>query len=96
MTTPIHLSDAQMSAIFAASHPLPANQRGPFLEACAQALARLPEIGDGDVHRVVMATQKKFWDPPQFKSDAGASGAAGGSTAMTSMTGRTKRCSRGH
>jgi hypothetical protein len=53
-----------MSAILAASHPLPPDARGPFLEACARELAALPEIGDGVVHRVVMACQRKFFDPP--------------------------------
>jgi hypothetical protein len=71
MSPPICLTDAQMSAVFAASHPLPPNRRGPFLEACAHALARLPMIGDGDVHRVVMAVQRKYFDPPAFGSDSG-------------------------
>jgi hypothetical protein len=64
MSSPIHLTDAQMSALLAASYPLHANQRNQFLETCARELARLGDIGDGDVHRVVMAVQKRFFDPP--------------------------------
>jgi hypothetical protein len=73
MTSPLCLTDAQMSALLAASYPLHANQRNEFLETCARELARLGDIGDGDVHRVVMAVQKRFWDPPQFVRDNGAS-----------------------
>ena len=62
--TPIRLSDQQMDAIFAAAHPLAPHVRGPFLEACARALAGLPEVGDGIVHRVIMNVQRKFFDPP--------------------------------
>ena len=64
MQSPIKLSDEQMTAIFAASHPLPPDVRGPFLEACARELAALPEIGDGAVFRIVTMVQKQFFDPP--------------------------------
>ena len=62
----IRLTDEQANAVFAAAHPLQPHQRSPFLEACAQELARLPEIGDGAVFRVVTAVQKRFLDPPTF------------------------------
>jgi hypothetical protein len=55
-----------MSAILAASYPLPSNKRAPFLEACARELARLPEIGDGTLHRVVMQVQRAYFDPPEL------------------------------
>jgi hypothetical protein len=73
ITSPIRLTDDQMSAILAASFPLRPNQRSRFLEACAQELARLPEIGDGAVHRVVSEVQRRFFDPPEFATDNGAS-----------------------
>jgi hypothetical protein len=38
--------------------------RGPFLEEVARTLATLPDIGDGALHRVIMAVQSKHWDPP--------------------------------
>ena len=68
---PLRLSGEQMNALLAASYPLPTNRRGPFLAACARELARLPMIGDGDVQRVVMAVQKRYFDPPQFGTDGG-------------------------
>jgi hypothetical protein len=61
---PVRLTDEQMSAILAASHPLPPDVRGAFLETCARELAGLSEIGDGTVHRVVMVVQRRYFDPP--------------------------------
>jgi hypothetical protein len=63
-TPPIALSDAQMSALLAASYPLPPESRLAFLEACARELSRLPEVGDGALHRIVMVTQRLYFDPP--------------------------------
>jgi hypothetical protein len=63
-TSPLALTDEQMTAILAASHPLPPDVRGPFLEACARELAALPVVGDGVVHRVVMFCQQRYFDPP--------------------------------
>jgi hypothetical protein len=68
---PISLTDEQLSAIYAASVPLAPHQRSPFLADCATALAQLPEIGDGAVHRIVMVVQRKYFDPPQFATDNG-------------------------
>jgi hypothetical protein len=62
---PVRLSDAQMSAIFAASHPLPPASRSAFLADVAVALSRLPEVGDGVVHRVIMDVQRRYFDPPE-------------------------------
>jgi hypothetical protein len=48
----IALTDAQMSALLAASYPLPSASRPAFLEHCARELSAMPAIGDGAVHRV--------------------------------------------
>jgi hypothetical protein len=61
---PIALNDDQMSALLAASYPLPPDSRSAFLEHCARELARLPVIGDGAVHRVVMNVQRLYFDAP--------------------------------
>jgi hypothetical protein len=63
---PVRLTDEQMSAVLAASHPLPRHARSAFLAACAQELAQLPELGDGAVHRTIMKVQREFFDPPQL------------------------------
>jgi hypothetical protein len=67
-TTPICLTDDQISALFAAAHPLPPASRSAFLEHCARELAQLPELGDGAVHRVVMSVQKLYFDPPDLST----------------------------
>ena len=64
MTRPIHLSDDQMSAVWAASHPLAPSVRSAFLADVARELAALPAIGDGAVHRIVTLVQRKYFDPP--------------------------------
>jgi hypothetical protein len=67
---PIRLSDEQMSALLAASHPLPPDSRSAFLEHCAQELARLPIVGDGALHRVIMQVQREYFDPPDLATGA--------------------------
>jgi hypothetical protein len=61
---PLALTDDQMSAVMRAGQPLAASDRGAFLEAMPQALASLPGIGDGSVHRVIAQTQRQFYDSP--------------------------------
>jgi hypothetical protein len=61
---PLALTDAQMDALLAASHPLPCHARAAFLEHCARELAALPELGDGVLHRVVTQVQRIYFDPP--------------------------------
>jgi hypothetical protein len=43
---------------------MPADRRSDFLVDIARELAGLPEIGDGALHRVIMAAQRKYFDPP--------------------------------
>jgi hypothetical protein len=63
--SPIKLSEQQMSAVLAASYPLPADRRSAFLVDIARELAGLPEIGDdGALHRVIMTTQRRYFSPP--------------------------------
>jgi hypothetical protein len=70
---PLALTDEQMSALLAASHPLPPRSRPAFLEACARELAALPMLGDGAVHRVVMQVQRQYFDPPDLGRANGSS-----------------------
>jgi hypothetical protein len=55
-----------------AAEPLLPRDRGPFLEALAQALAAQPLIGDGTVHRAIADTQRCFFEPPQESGFNGA------------------------
>jgi hypothetical protein len=61
---PLSLSDAQLNAIIAASTPLPPDLRGAFLAACANEISALPMIGDGNLHRLVMVVQRRYFRPP--------------------------------
>jgi hypothetical protein len=64
LARPVRLTDAQASAVFAAAHPLASDRRSDFLTDVARALSRLPMVGDGAVHRVVIDVQRKYFDPP--------------------------------
>jgi hypothetical protein len=68
---PLSLTDEQMSALLAASHPLPPDSRVAFLEHCARELARLPMIGDGALHRLIMQVQAQYFDPPDLHRAVG-------------------------
>jgi hypothetical protein len=66
ISPPLKLSEAQMMTLLAASNPLPTDVRAAFLEHCAQEIARLPEVGDGALHRVVTRVQRIYFDPPEL------------------------------
>jgi hypothetical protein len=53
-----------MSALLAASYPLPPDSRPAFLEHCARELSKLPLLGDGALHRTIMSVQKIYFSPP--------------------------------
>jgi hypothetical protein len=73
MPTPelIHLSDEQMTAIWAAARPLPPDARGAFLEDVAREISRHHILGNGLLHRVIMVVQRRHFDPPDFAVDNG-------------------------
>jgi hypothetical protein len=56
----------QMSAVLAASYPLPPDRRSAFLEHVARELANAPMLGDGAVHRVVAEVQRIYFDVPDL------------------------------
>jgi hypothetical protein len=79
---PIALSEAQMCALLAASHPLPPAARPAFLEACAKEIANLPELGDGVLHRTIVRVQRMYFAPPNVdgrmrRASASGSGESG-------------------
>ena len=64
-TTPLALSDAQLDTIHRLSWPLARADRGAFLQAVADELAKHPELlGDGHIARVGIEMQRRFWSPP--------------------------------
>jgi hypothetical protein len=62
--TVIGLSDHELSAIKHACRRLQPGDRSRFLREAAQAIAALPERGDGAVHRAIAAIWREFYDAP--------------------------------
>jgi hypothetical protein len=60
----LRLSDRELDIVLAAARPLEVSHRDEFLPDVAEALSRLPHLGDGIVHRVVAEVQRRHWDPP--------------------------------
>jgi hypothetical protein len=60
-TTPIGLTDEQMSMVYSASAPLEPRARSAFLAELANALRGRGEIGDGELHQVIRETQRKYF-----------------------------------
>jgi hypothetical protein len=58
------LTDSQITSIFAAARPLAVQDRDPFLQEVAAALAGITDPGDGDVARAIRLVQRKHFDPP--------------------------------
>jgi hypothetical protein len=68
---PICLSDDEMAAVLAANQPLARERRDAFLRAIATDLVRVPERGPGVLHRLIVATQRQFFDPPDLSRSGG-------------------------
>jgi hypothetical protein len=63
-TTPVSLSDTQLSSVMRAANPLTPQARVAFLQEVAVALAAVPDIGDGQLHQLLAMIQKRHFDPP--------------------------------
>jgi hypothetical protein len=63
---PLKLSDAELDAVLAAARPLAPDRRDAFMQAVADALSSLGELGPGAVYRAIRDTQREFFDPPDF------------------------------
>lgn len=59
-TTPLALTDAQLTAVYQAAGPLEPRDRASFLEALAGVLRGRNEIGDGELHQAIRETQRQF------------------------------------
>lgn len=44
----------------------PDDAREPFLREVAQLLQSQPELGNGSLHRLLVAVQRKHFDPPDL------------------------------
>jgi hypothetical protein len=63
---PLSSTDDEMAAVLAAAQPLARGRRDAFLRAVAADLGRARERGPGVLHRIIRATQRQFFDPPDL------------------------------
>jgi hypothetical protein len=66
----LNLSDRGLEIVMAAAHPIAPAMRSQFLEAVAQRLAGVPELGDGVVSRACRELQGQFFEPPDTSRSA--------------------------
>jgi hypothetical protein len=71
MPAPIALTDAQLTAVFAAAHPLAVRDRDAFLLDLAVALQGQENLGDGTVFRLIREVQRRHFDPPLSTDERG-------------------------
>ena len=69
MSTPIALTDSELSAIMDACRPLQPRDRDQFLRAVAEAITALPMVGPGSIHRAIVELQKRFFVAPDLRVD---------------------------
>jgi hypothetical protein len=60
---PLALTDEELTAVIYAASPLEPGERSAFLMDVADALARLPNVGPGLLHRVLAEIQRKHFSP---------------------------------
>jgi hypothetical protein len=65
---PFSFSDSELDVLLVLAQPLAPSQRGAFLQAVAEAVAREPARGDGVVHKIGVEMQARFRAlPPPVK-----------------------------
>jgi hypothetical protein len=66
MSSPLALSDSEITTIMAACRPLSPSDRDAFLQHVASALAGQPVLGDGVVARVCREIFREHWKAPEL------------------------------
>ena len=61
------LSSDQVEAVLRAARPLAPADHAAFLEEVSAAIADLPVVGDGVVHRVIRDVQRRHWRAPDLR-----------------------------
>ena len=70
MPRPISLNDDGLQAVMDAARPLQPRDRDRFLKAVAQAIAELPEVGPGSVHRAIASVWRQHYDAPDLRAES--------------------------
>ena len=66
---PLQLNDDEMNVLMSLAGPIDQQRRPQFLQEVAQELEakrQAGEVGEGLVHRLARAIQRKYFDPPQL------------------------------
>jgi len=69
MSHPISLTDSELTAVMDACRPLAPHARDRFLRQVAEAIAALPERGDGSVARAIRSCWRENYDAPDLRLD---------------------------
>jgi hypothetical protein len=67
LSTPISLTDSELTAIMDACRPLAPHARDQFLRRVAEAIVALPERGDGAVARAIRSVWRDYFDAPDLR-----------------------------
>jgi hypothetical protein len=75
MSSPIRLTDDQLTELMRLAQPLQPQCRDIFLRILAHELRDRVDVGDGELHRTAHEIIKSYslFDPPDFSRAAGAS-----------------------
>ena len=68
----LSLSDNQLAIVMTHAHPLHSRDRPQFLQAVADRLTGVAELGDGAVSRACRELQHGYFDPPNLSGRTGA------------------------
>jgi hypothetical protein len=68
---PVSLSDEQLSAVMRACEPLQPTERIELLTRLADRLRTVPEVGDGELFRLLRGLVHQTWRPPEVPRETG-------------------------
>jgi hypothetical protein len=65
----LKLTDSELDAVMNACRPLAPRARDRFLRRVAEAIAALPERGDGSVARAIRSVWREHFDAPDLRAE---------------------------
>jgi hypothetical protein len=71
MPKPVSLSDEQLAAVMRTCAPLQPSERSELLTRLADRLRAVPEVGDGQLFRLLRDLVHQTWRPPEVPRETG-------------------------
>jgi hypothetical protein len=65
-SSPLALSDSELTAVMSAARQLAPRERDRFLRRIAEIVSMLPERGDGAVARAIRSVWAEYYDVPNL------------------------------